>query len=171
MAPRWSGKASSPAGLASSPVVSASSPAVPLQRQGSISLSALGDSSLHLTAARYFWKTVQDYGNAQKHFVRALVQAEENVGMLQEWMESVYAHEHDLLLARAVLQYLSCENLGGANVIFSRCKGALDTPLLNFCQFCTCGNVVFGRPPRAAPAIVGRWVGEGAGVGGGEGRI
>jgi hypothetical protein len=99
--------------------------------------SPLGNSSLHLTAARHHWQVGRDFLNAQKHFVKACTHAEENVALLQEWSQTVYDHERDLLLTRVVLLYLCCENLDGANIVFAKCRESMDTPLINFCQFCT----------------------------------
>lgn len=104
-------------------------------------MEPLGCARLHLALATFLWRVAQDFVGAQRHFARCAAgdAASPNAAMLGEWMREAPPNEHDLLLTRVVLQYLSNQNLGGANAIFAaartQCAGGADTPLLNFSSF------------------------------------
>jgi len=96
-----------------------------------------GHPTLHTLFAKSYQKQ-QDFGKAQFHFIRGS-DPEEFSKMLIEWTQRAYSSEHDLFLARVVLQYLCLSNLRDANIIFENfvklSVSLPQTPLINFLRF------------------------------------
>lgn len=105
------------------------------------SKSSLGEPSFHLALAEHYADAGQ-YGDASKHHVKS-GDYDGHCAVLARWAEKVFPSEVDLLVARAVLQYLCLENFEGARHILDklvnddRWASRLDTPLIRFCQFRT----------------------------------
>ncbi|CEP00951.1 unnamed protein product (mitochondrion) [Plasmodiophora brassicae] len=103
------------------------------------SKSSLGEPSFHLALAEHYADAGQ-YGDASKHHVKS-GDYDGHCAVLARWAEKVFPSEVDLLVARAVLQYLCLENFEGARHILDklvnddRWASRLDTPLIRFCQF------------------------------------
>eukprot|EP01116_Phalansterium_solitarium_P000216 TRINITY_DN10125_c0_g1_i1.p2 TRINITY_DN10125_c0_g1~~TRINITY_DN10125_c0_g1_i1.p2 ORF type:complete len:322 (+),score=129.93 TRINITY_DN10125_c0_g1_i1:52-1017(+) len=102
-------------------------------------IAAVGQ--LHAIAAEFYWR-VGNYSRAQRHFVRYGGGGARLAGVLADWILSgdVPADERELLITRAVLQYLSVGNLKDANALFA--KFVVDSaqpvsagPLVNFTRF------------------------------------
>jgi len=97
-----------------------------------------GDPTLHNLFGMFYWK-IKQFGKAQKHFLRG-TEPSKFADMLIEWatQHTTYS-EQDLVITRAVLQYLCFGNLKDANTIFQQfvkgIKNLPQTPLLNFVQF------------------------------------
>jgi len=96
-----------------------------------------GEPQLHLVLAETFWKE-KDFGKAAKHFLRS-DNPERFSEMLAEWSSVVYLSERDLVIARAVLQYLSLSNLKDANIVYQKflklSPNFPQTPLINYIRF------------------------------------
>lgn len=97
----------------------------------------IGNSRLHDQYARRC-RTLQMFAAASVHFTQG-DSVLEYASMLNERAAVVSPSERDLLLARAVLQYLAIGNLRDANAIFRTCSATslypAQSPLLHFVGF------------------------------------
>jgi len=96
-----------------------------------------GISLIHDLLAESYYKQ-KEFGKAQIHFLRGN-KPELFAEMLVKWSLSVLHSERDLLIARAVLQYLCLANIKDANIVFNLFfKNYLELPqssLINFLRF------------------------------------
>ncbi|GAQ81470.1 hypothetical protein KFL_000810110 [Klebsormidium nitens] len=104
---------------------------------------AQGAPELHVMLADYVWASAGDLATASRHYLRADKPAR-FAEVLGEAMQQGYPSEADLVIARAVLQYLSLGNLKDANIVFEETKKRADTavetileasPLMHFIDF------------------------------------
>ncbi len=91
---------------------------------------------------------MQDFANAHKHYLRS-EQPHAHAQLLLEWSHVTYASERDLLIVRAILQYVCLEDLASANVVYKLyttgiqqekdvdTDAILQSPIMHFTQFCT----------------------------------
>jgi len=98
-----------------------------------------GDPTFHNTLAEYYYSKGPEYfGKAQKHFLRGN-EIVKFANMLVTWSQLVPSSEKDLIIARAVLQYIALSNLKDANIVMDSFMKALpelpQTPLINFLRF------------------------------------
>lgn len=113
--------------------------------------SERGDPSIHDMLASFLWNSTSDLESASRHFIMGS-SVEKFFSAIRETMAEVYATEVDLVLVRAVLQYLAVGNLKRGNELMDLCmeqrkkaqkegqagplmSPALDSPLVHFTQF------------------------------------
>ncbi|CAK9216595.1 unnamed protein product [Sphagnum troendelagicum] len=103
-----------------------------------------GAPELHDMLADYVWtqSPVPEMYKASQYFVRGS-HPETFAKAVVQWMHQCYPGEADLVVARAVLLYLSLGNLRDANLLWDAVKQSLsdsskefpDTPLMHFIRF------------------------------------
>jgi len=96
-----------------------------------------GHTQLHDLLAESYYQE-KEFGKASKNFLRG-GSPERFAEMITEWCKEVYPSEQDLLVARAVLQYLCLSNLRDANIVYQRFLKLNphfpQTPLINYIRF------------------------------------
>lgn len=94
-----------------------------------------GSAAVHSALIALYLET-EDFGKAHKHFLRCN-RPEEHAKILAAWRHKGYRSEQDLLIARAVLEYLCLEDVQAAKTVFKAYQDIcqLSTPLTHFLEF------------------------------------
>jgi len=98
-----------------------------------------GTPELH-TAFAISYQRQKEFGKSLKHFVKGN-DPKQFANMLAEWSSETYPGERDLLISRAVLQYLCLSNLKDAIVVYDVSMSLVSslakspTPLINYIRF------------------------------------
>eukprot|EP00164_Ancoracysta_twista_P015399 GFYU01025446.1.p1 GENE.GFYU01025446.1~~GFYU01025446.1.p1 ORF type:complete len:295 (-),score=72.31 GFYU01025446.1:86-970(-) len=95
-----------------------------------------GEPTLHLQIAKLY-ESIEEYGSAQPHYLKGN-DPKSCAKMLSVWATKTYPSEADLVLTRAVLQYLCLTNLKDANIIFDSVENSMpnkNAPILNFVRY------------------------------------
>jgi len=94
-----------------------------------------GSATLHAALIALYLES-EDFGRAHKHYLRSN-QPEQHAKMLTAWRHKGYRSEQDLLICRAVLEYLCLEDVQAAKTVFKSYQDIcqLSSPLIHFIEF------------------------------------